>query len=234
MNQTITPIGALSDLHQQVTQALCELAKECVQANGVFRVSLSGGSTPKVIYQMLADEDLPWEKIHWFWGDERNVAHDHDDSNCRMVHEALLSKVPVPKQNIHPVPVDVNSPQAAALKYDQHLRGVFDGQTMPMWDLVLLGMGDDAHTASLFPSTQALAQESRWFVENWVEKFDAFRYTLTAPAINSASEKWFLVAGEAKKQALALVLGKDKNLELYPSQLISPTRWFVTADAWTG
>ena len=227
----IDPFAQLTDLHEAAVKAFCELANQAVEANGVFRVSLSGGSTPKRIYEMLSELELPWDKIHWFWGDERNVPHDHDDSNFRMVQTALLSRVDAPVENIHGVPVDVKDPAAAAVQYENTLRTHFADQAFPAWDLALLGMGDDAHTASLFPGTQAIQENSRWFVENWVEKFDAFRYTLTAPAINSARESWFLVAGENKQVALANVLGSDRKPNQYPSQLISPTRWFVTADA---
>ena len=204
--------------------------KRQVDTQGVFRISLSGGSTPKVVYEMLAERDLPWDRIHWFWGDERNVPHDHQDSNYRMVRSALLSKVEVPKENIHPVPVDVDSPANAAREYDATLEDHF-GDSMPAWDLVLLGMGDDAHTASLFPGTEALAERSRRFVENWVPKFDAYRYTMTYPAIASGKNIWFIITGGAKKDALKEVLFGEPNADLYPSQKIKPTRWFVDVSA---
>ncbi len=175
--------------------------------------------------------DLPWDRIHWFWGDERNVPHDHNDSNTKMVFDALLNRIHPPAQNIHAVPVDIADPASAAAAYEQELRSNFPGDSFPRWDLNLLGMGDDAHTASLFPGTSALQESDRWFVENWVEKFDAYRYTLTAPAINSSRQVWFLVAGVAKQQALTKVLTHDRDPIRYPSQLIEPDRWFVTSDA---
>ncbi|MGB7342731.1 MAG: 6-phosphogluconolactonase [Pirellulaceae bacterium] len=231
MLDDIQPIPTLPELHQSVVEAFCELADATVAAKGRFSVSLSGGSTPKRIYEMLAQRDLPWQDIHWFWGDERNVPHDHDDSNYKMVCQALLGHVPVPKTNIHPVPVNVDDPKSTAEQYEQTLRAHFAGDEFPQWDLALLGMGDDAHTASLFPQTAALGETNRWFVENWVEKFDAFRYTLTAPAINSAAQSWFLIAGENKQQALAKVFSNHHEPEQYPSQLITPSRWFICADA---
>ena len=231
MLEPIVPYQELSDLHDDAVESFCELAVRTVKNNDRFTVSLSGGSTPKRIYEMLATRDLPWDKIHWFWGDERNVPHDHSDSNFKMVSEALLNHVAVPAENIHAVPVNVESPAQAAEQYDKQIRAHFDGDAFPTWDLALLGMGDDAHTASLFPETAALAESSKWFVENWVDKFDACRYSLTAPAINSANEIWFLVSGANKQQALGKVLGAEQNTSLYPSQLINPTRWFVTADA---
>jgi 6-phosphogluconolactonase len=169
--------------------------------------------------------------MHFFWGDERNVTSDHNDSNEKMVRGAMLTPAGVPESNIHAVPVNVADPDAAAMEYEKTLKEVFAGDAFPRWDLALLGMGDDAHTASLFPNTAAIDEQQRWFVANWVEKFDANRYTLTAPAINSAVCIWFLIAGSNKQTAMGQVLGNDRNPHAYPSQLITPTRWFVTQDA---
>ena len=231
MLESIQPFSSLESLHVAAVDAFCDLADATVDRTGRFSVSLSGGSTPKRIYEMLSERDLPWRLIHWFWGDERNVPHDHADSNYRMVCEALLNRVDIPSGNIHAVPVNVEDSRAAATEYDKAIRAHFDGDAFPKWDLALLGMGDDAHTASLFPETKAIDESEKWFVENWVEKFDAFRYTMTAPAINSANEIWFLIAGENKQVALANVFSDEKTPALYPSQLIQPTRWFISADA---
>lgn len=230
-NSIVETFERVELLHAAVADAFCELIAAAVEQRGVAKISLSGGSTPKVVYQMLAERDLPWNQIHWFWGDERNVPADSDESNQKMVREALLSRVAVPESNIHAVPVDVNDPGAAASQYEQTMRQLFGDATFPCWDLALLGMGDDAHTASLFPGTKALDEETRWFVENWVEKFDGYRYTLTAPAINSARESWFLISGSGKREALKNVWEGPKRPDEFPSQLIKPTRWFVTRDA---
>ena len=230
MNYPFEPFTDIPSLQKSVADSFCELVHRTVTQNGVFRVSLSGGSTPRRVYEMLSERDLPWDKMHWFWGDERNVSRDHGDSNFRMVDTALLSKVAIPQQNIHAVPVDVDSPADAAEQYDQTLRTHF-GDGMPVWDLVLLGMGDDAHTASLFPETKALGEQSRRFVENWVPKFDAFRYTMTYPAIESGQNIWFIITGQAKQNALQHVLFGEPDGSLYPSQRIRPTRWFVDAEA---
>jgi len=234
MSQSISDVKTyetLPEMQMAAADAFCELAQACVDKNGSFRVALSGGSTPKRIYELIAERDLPWDKTHWFWGDERNVPHEHADSNAKMVGEALLDRVAVPHNNVHAVPVDVGDPETAAAAYEQALRNAFGDEPFPTWDLQLLGMGDDAHTASLFPGTTALQQRERWFVANWVEKFDAYRYTMTAPAINSANQKWFLVSGIGKRDALAKVWSETKDPMNYPSQLIAPTRWFVTRDA---
>lgn len=218
-----------------VLERFVSLAQQTIRERGVFRVSLSGGSTPQRLYQALVRSGLDLTKVHWFWGDERNVPHDHSDSNYRMVAEALLNPGEVPPSAVFAVPVDPDDPAKAARQYESTLRAQFaeadrrDG--FPAWDLVLLGMGDDAHTASLFPETKALDEQERWFVENWVEKFSAYRYTLTAPAINSGREIWFLITGAAKRDALARVLGDRQAPQLYPSQLIRPTHFFITADA---
>jgi 6-phosphogluconolactonase len=219
-----------------VLDAFVKLANNTIAERGVFRVSLSGGSTPKRLYQALANQPLDWSCIEWYWGDERNVPHDHSESNFRMVKEAMLQPAKVPASQYFPVPVSSGDPATVAANYEATLKARFGGQqdlsaAMPAWDLVLLGMGDDAHTASLFPETNALNEQERWFVENWVEKFKAFRFTLTAPAINSGREIWFLVTGENKRDSLAKVLGDERNPSAYPSQLIRPTRWYVTADA---
>ncbi len=227
----IEPYKDLASLHAAAADAFCELVHSTLQSQPAFRVSLSGGSTPKRLYELLSARDLPWDKMHFFWGDERNVTADHDDSNEKMVRAAMLMPAGVPESNVHAVPVDVDDPDAAARAYETTLKKNFPGDAFPRFDLALLGMGDDAHTASLFPDTKAIDETERWFVANWVQKFDAYRYTMTAPAINSATCIWFLIAGSNKQTAMGQVLGSDRNVHAYPSQLITPTRWFVTADA---
>ena len=227
----ILPHDDVRSLQQSVVDAVCEYVTQTLATQDLFSVSLSGGSTPKRIYELLAERDLPWDRIHLFWGDERNVPHEHDDSNLKMVTQALLKSAAVPQANFHPVPVNVGDPASTAKAYEETLRAFFADQPHPKWDLMLLGMGDDAHTASLFPGTQAILETDRWFVENFVEKHAGYRYTLTAPAINSAQEIWFLVSGENKRDALKHVWGQKKSVSEYPSQLITPSRWYVTRDA---
>lgn len=222
----------IDDLSQTAADRFCELAETAITQRGVFRVSLSGGSTPRRLYELLAGRSLPWQHVRWFWGDERNVPHDHADSNARMVREALLDKLPVENVFAWPVPVDVTDPSGSSQCYEQTLRDEFAGQSWPAWDLTLLGLGDDAHTASLFPHTDALTETDRWFVDNWVPKFEAHRYTLTAPAINSARVKMFLVSGANKRDALRHAREKSPpDVQMYPSQLIEAAEWMVTVDA---
>lgn len=231
MTPSVTAYPALQELHAAAADAFCDLVNQAVGERNRCSIVLSGGSTPRVLYEMLAQRDLPWDRIHWFWGDERNVPHNDEQSNYLMVRRALLDHVPIPSENVHPVPINVSDPASAASEYEATIVEQFGGGEFPDWDLVLLGMGDDGHTASLFPHTAALKETDRRFVENWVEKFESFRYTLTAPAINSGRQIWFLVSGAGKREALTSVLSRTETPEEYPSQLILPTRWFVTEDA---
>ena len=199
-----------------------EEARKAVQEYGRFTVALAGGSTPKSTYETLAagyggTEDLEWGRVHFFFGDERNVPLDHEDSNYRMAHEALLDCVPA--GSIHRMRGELEPSEAAAL-YEQELEEVFGG--MPRLDLVLLGIGEDGHTASLFPRTPALGVTDRWAVENPVEKLGATRITLTCPAINAAKNVVFLVAGEGKAEALKEILEGDADPHDFPAKLINP------------
>lgn len=204
-------------------------AEVAVREKGLFTVVLSGGSTPKSLYTLLADDEswrarVPWEKSHFFWGDERHVPPAHPDSNYRMAHEAMLSKVSIPAANIHRIKSEYADAEQAAQEYEQALRTFFHltvGQ-YPRFDLVFLGLGPDAHTASLFPGTQALHEHQRLVVTNWVGKFYADRITMTAPVLNNANRIVFLVSGEEKALPLkAVVKGRYEPSQL-PAQLIQP------------
>jgi 6-phosphogluconolactonase len=236
--------GATPNLHifadaNEVARAaalrFAELARAGVEANGRFSVALAGGSTPKRVYELLAGEDsaagLDWSNVHVFFGDERCVPPDAADSNYRMANEALLSRVALPEQNVHRMRGEGDAVANARL-YEDELRGYFgEGEAWPEFDLVMLGMGDDGHTASLFPGTHALAVRSAWVTANWVEKFDAFRVTLTAPAINHARHVMFIVTGAGKAERLAEVIHGAPDTERLPSQLIQPRAgalaWFL-------
>jgi 6-phosphogluconolactonase len=204
-------------------------AEDAAREKGAFTIVLSGGSTPKGLYALLADDAswrarVPWEKTHFFWGDERHVPPDHPDSNYRMAYEVMLSKVPVPAANIHRIKSEYANAEQAAREYEHTLREFFHvpPDHFPRFDLVLLGMGPDGHTASLFPGTAALQEQKSWVVANWVGKFSAERITMTAPALNNAACIVFLVSGEEKALPLKAVLEGRNEPEQLPAQLIQP------------
>ena len=202
-----------------------ELGQAAIDARGCLSVGLAGGSTPKRTYELLASEayreQLNWSKVHIFFGDERCVPPDHSESNYRMANEALISRVSIPPPNVHRIN-GLGDAVANASLYEDELRIFFNPASWPRFDLVLLGMGDDGHTASLFPGTKALVEPRAWVVANWVEKFGAFRITLTAPAINHAANIAFLVTGATKAERLLEVLRGALDPEKLPSQLIQP------------
>jgi 6-phosphogluconolactonase len=212
-------------------------ARASIERSGRFTVALSGGSTPKQLYELLASAEfrgrVPWPNIHLFWGDERHVPPTHPDSNYRMAYEALLSKVPVPAANIHRVPAEDPDANRAAQAYEDELRRTFQLKPgeLPRFDLVLLGMGPDGHTASLFPGTSALAETARLVVAVWVPKFNQFRITFTLRVLNAAAQVLFLVVGQDKADPLRNVVEPAEGSDPIPAQLIQPTegetKWLV-------
>lgn len=214
-----------SDLFRAAAVEFAELARQAIRENDRFTVALSGGSTPRGMFSLLASgliPNIPWGKIFFFWGDERHVPPDNPESNYRMANESMLSTVPVPAQNIFRIHAEGKDANAVAANYEQTIQNFFalkPGE-FPRFDLILLGMGPDGHTASLFPGTAALQETKKIFVANWVEKLGDFRFTLTYPAINHATEVAFLVSGADKAATLAQVL-ENKNAGL-PSQKIAP------------
>jgi 6-phosphogluconolactonase len=218
------------ELSGAAVQIFVEEARRRIDESGRFAVALAGGSTPRMAYEILAreyggPEDLDWGGVHAFFGDERTVPPDHEDSNYRMAQEALLARVPV--GSVHRMRGEMEPREAAAL-YDKELEEFFGGS--PVLDLVLLGIGEDGHTASLFPRTPALDARDRWAVENLVEKLDTVRLTLTVPTINAARTVVFLVAGEGKAKVLKEILEGDADPHDYPAKLIQPASdlvWMV-------
>jgi 6-phosphogluconolactonase len=196
-------------------------AQSAIQSHGRFSVALSGGSTPKALYELLATPEfdgIDWARVHLFFGDERCVPPDHADSNYRMAHNALLSKVPIPGDNIYRIRGEID-PQLAAKEYGYLLKEQFgDGGV----DLTLLGMGPDGHTASLFPGTAALEESKHRCVAVYVEKFKSWRVTMTAPFINRSDQVLVMVAGSDKTQRVAQVLENLPGTDRLPIQLISP------------
>ena len=212
-----------TELIDRSLQIILEKLQTSIAARDQFTIALSGGSTPKPLYEAIAAQDLPWDKIHVFWGDERYVPPTHPDSNEGMARQAWLNKVPIPPANIHPMPTDEADPAVAAAKHDQQLREFFNVESgeIPIFDVVLLGMGDDAHTASLFPHTPALQVRDRLVTTG--NKDGQPRITFTVPLINQARWVLFVVAGASKQPALAEVFAPEADAMTYPSRLIQPT-----------
>jgi 6-phosphogluconolactonase len=224
------------DLFQAAAEEVIGAATSSIAKRGRFSIALSGGSTPKSLYALIAanaSANLPWDKIFFFWGDERHVPPTDAESNYRMAQESLLSKVPVPAGNIFRVPTEDPDASAVAAAYEQSLRKFFalEPGKFPRFDLILLGMGPDGHCASLFPETAALQEKSRLVVANWVEKFKTYRITFTLPVLNAAREVMFLVSGVDKAPALREVLEGSAPGEKYPCKLVRPSDgkliWFV-------
>jgi 6-phosphogluconolactonase len=219
-------------LAQAAAEHFVAQATEAIAARGRFVVALAGGSTPRPTYALLAGgafaAQVKWPRVHVFWSDERCVPPNHAGSNYRMAREALLDRVPIPTANVHRIRGELPPPQAAAA-YESELEAVLSAGGR--FDLILLGMGADGHTASLFPGTPALAERRRWVVENDVETLDAWRITLTLPVINAARQVTFLVSGAEKAEALARI----RAGEPLPAGLVQPAvgrlTWLVDREA---
>jgi len=224
------------ELFEHAAEEVVKAANEAIAARGRFSIALSGGSTPKSLFNLLATNArsyLTWERMFFFWGDERHVGPDDPDSNYKMANEAMLAKIPVAASNVFRIPAENPDAAAVASAYEETLKKFFAPQPgeFPVFDLILLGLGPDGHCASLFPETEALKEKSRWVVANWVEKLKTHRITLTLPVLNAARRVVFLVSGIDKAPALHSVLETDSPGEQYPSKLVSPTDgkliWFV-------
>jgi 6-phosphogluconolactonase len=214
---------------------LVELAEEAVAARGRVRLAISGGSTPKATFELLANPDqpfvtrMPWHALELFFVDERTVPPDHPESNYRMTREAMLDKVGLQPEQVHRIQGELE-PEVAAAEYEYDLRKTFrlEGAEAPRFDIVTLGMGPDGHTASLFPHTEAIHEIGRLVVANQVPQKDTWRVTLTWPVINHAREVFFLIAGDDKAQPLKEVFLGPKDVERLPSQLIWPASGILT------
>ncbi len=224
------------DLFAAAAEEIVRLANEAVAERGRFTIALSGGSTPKSLYTLLATNArtmLPWERMFFFWGDERHVPPTDPDSNYRMANEAMLSKVSVPPANVFRVPAENPEAATVAKEYESTLKRFFQTEAgqFPRFDLILLGMGPDGHTASLFPGTAGLAERSRWVIANWVEKLKTHRLSFTLPVLNAARCVAFLVSGTDKAQVLKSVLQENVAGEQYPAKMVQPVDgrlvWFL-------
>jgi len=234
----LTILPDLDALNHAAAREFVNCALTAIRDRGRFAVALSGGNTPRAVYSLLATEfatSLPWGKVFIFFRDERNVPPDHADSNYRMANESLLSRVPIPAQNIYRVETE-RDPRTAAELYETALRLFFTikNNDVPRFDLILLGMGDDGHTASLFPGSAALQETAHLVVANWVEKFKTERITFTLPVLNAAAEDLVIVAGDNKADVLSHILDSPATVR-YPIQKVHPVngrlRWLVEQKA---
>lgn len=218
-------------LARNAAEWLCALA---LAGDRHFAICCSGGSTPKRLYEVLAEPAIasrfPWERAHWFWGDERFVPQDHPDSNYRMVHDALLSRVAVPEGNIRAIPTVGLSPEEAAAAYENTLRVFYGADTIsptrPLFDVALLGIGEDGHTASLFPGHPALEDDRHWALAIVGAKSEA-RITLTYPVLDSSRDAAFLVTGASKRGALARAQSGDRTLPAARIRPVGRLHWFT-------
>lgn len=210
------------EINKKAADIFVEASKKAIQEKGKFTAVLTGGSSPAGIYRLLASDDykskIDWEKVYIFWGDERWVPLDDDLSNTKMSYATLLSHVPIPESNIFPMYAENISAEDYAVKYEQILRDILGSEGK--FDLILLGMGDDGHTASLFPGEEVLKEETKWVAAYRLEAQNMHRITLTAPIINKAKEIVVVAFGEKKTHALQEVLHGEYNPTLYPMQLV--------------
>jgi 6-phosphogluconolactonase len=220
------PLALAHHVAEWMTQA-------ALAADGSFRVSLSGGSTPKTLYGLLASDEFrsrfPWQRVSWYWGDERFVPYDHPESNFRMTREAMLAKAPVPPGNIHPIPTD-GSPEDAARRYELTLQQAYGGASLdphrPLFDVTLLGLGPDGHTASLLPGEPVLSERKRW-VAAVAHGRPEVRITMTYPALESGRRVAFLVAGEEKAAIFTAIRQGDSRVPAAQIRPVGELFWFV-------
>jgi 6-phosphogluconolactonase len=236
----ILPDGAA--IARRAAEQIVESAAAAVKERGVFTISLAGGSTPKTLYTLLATDaafrsKMPWDKTQFFFGDERHVPPDDSESNFRMANESMLSKLSLKPEQVFRIKAEYEDAEKAAKEYEQTLRSRFklsDGQ-LPRFDVLLLGMGDEGHTLSLFPGTKALHDNGRLVVSNWVGKFFTTRITITAPVANNSALAIFMITKADKALALKAVLEGPYEPEQLPSQLIQPKNgkllWLVDTTA---
>ena len=217
------------------------LLAAALEKDGAFAVALSGGSTPRRLYGLLASpahlDKFPWSRTHWFWGDERFVPHDDPLSNYRMAREAMLANAPIPAANIHAVPFDGLTPDAAAGAYEAELKAFYGADALdparPLFDVNLLGLGPDGHTASLFPGTAVLAERGRWVAAVVGAKAEA-RITLTYPALESSARVAFLISGAEKQDIFARLRRDDESLPAQHVRPVGDVTWFADQAAANG
>lgn len=225
------------ELSRSVAERVVQLAQEAIESRGRFTIAFSGGNTPKPMYELLATPEfskrIDWSKTYAFWGDERCVPHDSPQSNYRMVNDLLLSKVPIPRENVHPTVGQDEDPSRSAENYERSIRNVFqaNGKEIPSFDLNLMGIGDEGHTASIFPDSPVFDVQDRLVTFVHVEKVKMWRITFTLPLLNHARHVVFMVEGKGKQDILPQVLDSANPSRTIPAQFIHPVNgtleWFV-------
>jgi len=221
LNRNVEVLADKSALIERSRDLILSRIQSAIDSRGQFTIALSGGSTPKPLYEALSGQSLPWSKIHIFWGDERYVPATHPDSNQLMARQAWTNKIEIPDANVHPMHTTGGDPQQDAVQHEAELRQFFQmDEGFPTFDLILLGMGDDGHTASLFPQTEALTVSDRLITVG--NKDGQPRLTFTVPLINQARCVMFVVAGSNKRPALKQIFAAQGDDRQYPSRLIQP------------
>ncbi len=240
MNLELKRFADLDELSNAAAKEVSELIRSVVAKKGKFSLVLSGGSTPKGLYRLLATthrESVPWGSVSVFFGDERYVPHTDARSNYLMARETLLDHIPIPSANVHPIPTDFSNPSDAAAAYESVLSAKIPGEGNS-FDLVLLGMGGEGHTASLFPFTPSLDEKSKWVVPSDVPPVPHKRITLTYAVLNRSSAVYFLISGHDKREALKEVLSDAADYHKYPAKGIAPVNgklvWWVDSGAMNG
>ena len=232
MKKIVEVLPSKSILIERSLEIIIEKILKIIEETGKCSIVLSGGSTPKPLYEAISRQKLPWDKLYIFWGDERYVKPDHRDSNQKMARQAWLNKVNIPSENIYAMPTLAENPNYDAQFYQQQLENFFNLKKgeFPIFDILLLGMGDDGHTASLFPYTNAL--KVRDSIVTVGEKNGEPRLTLTVPVINNAQNVMFIVAGTNKQKALEEIFAQSSNNDAYPARLIQPQGelWWLLDD----
>lgn len=237
MTASVEIAATPSELTRLASDRLVALIQQQLAHQDRFRLALAGGNTPKPVYEALAQADLPWERLEIFWGDERFVPPTHPESNQRMARLAWLDRVPIPAENIYPMPTEGDDPEHCAQQYEADLQRAFGlaAGEWPLFDLILLGLGDDGHTASLFPHTAALQVQDRLVTVG--DRQGQPRLTLTVPVLNAARQVWFLVAGASKVEALGHIFAPEDDAQTWPARLVHPQGdllWLLDAAAASG
>lgn len=234
----IEVLSGLEAVSHKAAETFFNISRSCISTRGKFSVAISGGSTPRGLYTLLATsayrDRIDWPNVHFFWVDERCVPRDHEESNFKAASDAFLLKIPIPDENIHRIKGE-EFPGKAAREYQEELWEFFGRSGFPIFDLIILGVGEDGHTASLFPGSKALNERERLVVPVYLKKPETNRVTLTLPVLNNTSQTLFLVSGASKATILSEIIENEDNKAKYPAGLIAPIHgdilWLIDQEA---